>query len=173
MTYCGNNKYNSDIISGIKVIGTRYECIKKGIGIGFNSPPDPDYSGKYEPIVVDNFYCGDKNPIPNKYDRLGTNPQCLSRGIGIGKRLKHSRRYESFGFNNIISINYIYVFLLFIVISSYFITICFYIKPYMLIEKKDNIVVIIWWKLIIFSFGMSILTIFIILLFYKICSNVN
>ena len=38
--YCGNNAKSVDILSGNKIIGTRYACMRKGIGKGLNLPVD-------------------------------------------------------------------------------------------------------------------------------------
>ena len=46
--YCGNNRQNSKLISGELDIGTRSQCLKKGVGVGINQPIDPDYLDNYE-----------------------------------------------------------------------------------------------------------------------------
>lgn len=86
--YCGNNKLDTDVLSGKKVIGTRYSCMKKGIGMGIQLPYDYKYSQKYAPIDNINFYCGNKNILPFNYDFFGTLPSCIQKGIGIGKKIK-------------------------------------------------------------------------------------
>ena len=43
--YCGNNRLNSSLLNGTVRLGTRYDCLKKGIMTGLNLPYDPEYSG--------------------------------------------------------------------------------------------------------------------------------
>ena len=86
--YCGNNSKSVDILSGNKVIGTRYNCMRKGIGKGLNLPVDNNYLGDYEPIDTRKIYCGNAENLPDGYDLMGSLPQCLQKGIGIGKKQK-------------------------------------------------------------------------------------
>ena len=86
--YCGNNAKSNDILSGNKVIGTRYGCLRKGIGKGKNSPVDNNYIGEYQAIDTRKIYCGKSENLPNGYDLMGNLPQCLQKGIGIGKKQK-------------------------------------------------------------------------------------
>lgn len=86
-TYCGNNALHPGLASGDLVIGNRYQCLKKGIGVGLNiRPVDPDYDGPYKPIDTTKRYCGLQDKIPPGYDSFGTNGECLRLGVGIGKR---------------------------------------------------------------------------------------
>ena len=41
-----------------------------------------------------NFYCGNKEEIPDKYDRRGTQYECLRRGVGVGKMLAQTAKIE-------------------------------------------------------------------------------
>lgn len=90
--YCGNNKNNKELKNGSKVLGTRNQCLRKGVGIGMDMPYDPEYA--YEYIPIDNFkiYCGDSKKLPSGYDRLGNQSQCLSKGVGIGKKIKANKK---------------------------------------------------------------------------------
>ena len=90
--YCGNNLYELNK-NNVK-LGTRYECLRKGIGKGLSLPADPKYNSKYKPIIPNNIYCGDKLHSPGKNKRFGTPSSCLQRGVGIGKKLKAKRLYE-------------------------------------------------------------------------------
>ena len=90
--YCGNNLYELNK-NNIK-LGTRYECLKKGIGKGLSLPVDPKYKGKYKSIIENKIYCGDKLRSPDKSKKLGTPSSCLQHGIGIGKKLKAKRESE-------------------------------------------------------------------------------
>jgi hypothetical protein len=92
-TYCGNNLLSPLLQAngGDCVIGTNYQCLKKGIGYGMNSPIDLEFIN-YEPIdQPENIYCGDKLPLPDKYERFGRRSSCLRKGVGVGKRIKIER----------------------------------------------------------------------------------
>ena len=87
--YCGNNKLSPRLTVEQNVIGTPYECMRKGIGVGLNLPVDKDAAGPYEPIVEKKFYCGKKeNEMPDKLERMGSPTECLRVGISIGKAKK-------------------------------------------------------------------------------------
>jgi len=85
--YCGTNQLNSQLIGqgGNKTIGTRNECLRKGIGVGLHMPLDLSYNGPYQPIDQRRFYCGDGN-LPVGYDSNGTLQQCFTTGVGVGRR---------------------------------------------------------------------------------------
>ena len=86
--YCGNNR---EKLRG-KRMGTRYECFKKGIGVGLNLPYDPDYDMKYEPIDNIRIYCGKENILPIDYNVMGNPRTCLQKGVGVGKSIKAKKR---------------------------------------------------------------------------------
>jgi hypothetical protein len=86
-TYCGNNSQYPGLTSGDVNIGTRYECMRKGIGRGMYMPYDDNFNSVYTPIDKTRIYCGDKNDLPDGYDRMGSLVHCLQKGIGIGKRI--------------------------------------------------------------------------------------
>ena len=92
-TYCGNNLLSPllEANGGDCIIGTNYQCLKKGIGYGIHSPIDLDFIN-YEPIdPPENIYCGDKRPLPDEYERFGRRSSCLRKGVGIGKKIKIQR----------------------------------------------------------------------------------
>jgi hypothetical protein len=89
--YCGNNKENTELKNGNVQLGTRYNCLRKGIGKGLHESKDPSYAGKYEPIDKRKIYCGNQTVLPDNYDSMGNLPQCLQKGIGIGKHKKASQ----------------------------------------------------------------------------------
>ncbi len=68
--YCGNNARDEGLINGTKILGTRYQCLKKGIGKGLNEPI-LKYNNDYEPIENVRIYCGN-GALPNNKDRFGT-----------------------------------------------------------------------------------------------------
>lgn len=86
--YCGNNSKDSELVNGTKILGTRYGCLRQGIGKGLNLPYDPKYNGSYSPIDKRKIYCGNKLKLPSKYDLQGSLSQCLQKGVGVGKRIR-------------------------------------------------------------------------------------
>jgi hypothetical protein len=89
-TYCGNNLLSPLLQAngGDCILGTNYQCLRKGIGYGMYSPIDLEFIN-YEPIdPPENIYCGDKRSLPDKYERFGRRSSCLRKGVGIGKRIK-------------------------------------------------------------------------------------
>lgn len=85
--YCGNNSRSPELRNG-KVIGTRYKCFKKGVGIGINQPYDPAYKSRFKPIDARKIYCGEAVRLPIGYDIMGNNPMCLQKGVGVGKKIR-------------------------------------------------------------------------------------
>lgn len=84
--YCGNNRLYKPLVNGDVVMGTRYECFKKGVGIGKNMEPD-DFDVDYAPIYNPKIFCGNGNTLPEGYNRLGQPYECLQKGVGVGKGL--------------------------------------------------------------------------------------
>jgi len=90
--YCGNNRRNLDIQSGAKVIGTRYQCFRKGVGVGLSLPVDPEYTRRFSPIDKRKVYCGKNRRMPDEYDILGKNDMCFRKGVGVGKSIKAKKK---------------------------------------------------------------------------------
>lgn len=87
--YCGNNKLSPKLTEENHRIGTPYQCMRKGIGVGLNLPVDKDAAAPYKPIVEKTFYCGKKeSDMPVKLERMGSPTECLRAGIAIGKKKK-------------------------------------------------------------------------------------
>lgn len=86
--YCGNNRRNPQVRSGEKVIGTKYGCLKRGIGVGLGLPYDPEYSNRYVPVDGRKIYCGQAEELPQGYDLMGNNSMCYFKGVGVGRALK-------------------------------------------------------------------------------------
>lgn len=137
--YCGNNALHTDLLNGNKVVGNRYQCLRKGIGTGYEFPVDPDYGLPYEPIDNRKIYCGNQDILPDGYDFLGNSPQCLQKGIGIGKLRKAQEELDlpeiDNGFkkikkNNIISKKYKLIILIIIFIILYV------LKPKIICQKE-------------------------------------
>jgi hypothetical protein len=115
--YCGNNRLDRRVIDGTLDIGTRYGCLRQGIGKGRLLDP---YTEPYEPLFNETIYCGNKNRLPRGYDRFGSNIDCFRKGVGIGKArpLRRSRRSSSY----LIIFNFPFVcFVLFILLLALFI----------------------------------------------------
>ena len=91
--YCGNTRIRA-VQQGLRPMGTRKSCYKKGIQIGrFVLPPDVEYARAYLPLDNRRIYCGNSNVVPANHI-LGKLPWCLSKGIGKGKR---ARALQHFG----------------------------------------------------------------------------
>jgi hypothetical protein len=85
-TYCGNNKF--ELESGNKVLGTPYQCLKKGVGVGLNAPSPG--TTQYEPIDPPApTFCGTGQPPEGKV--TSTRGACFRKGFGVGQRLKDTR----------------------------------------------------------------------------------
>lgn len=85
-TYCGNNKF--ELQSGDKVLGTPYQCLRKGIGAGLNAPSSG--TNEYEPIDPPApTFCGTSQPPDGKV--MGTRGTCFRKGFGVGQRIKVER----------------------------------------------------------------------------------
>ena len=131
--YCGNNAKSVDILNGSKVIGTRYACLKKGIGKGLNSSVDNNYIGEYEPIDTRKIYCGTTENLPDGYDLMGSLPQCLQKGIGIGKKQKADQQV-----NPEINSRIIIYITIYIILSISIFLILYFTKPDFISDKKNN-----------------------------------
>lgn len=82
---CVNNAVDPRLVAGTHILGTNYQCLRKGIGRGRNMPIDPAYAGPYVPIDGRRFYCGTNDILPPGYFAIGSASKCVSKGIGIGK----------------------------------------------------------------------------------------
>jgi hypothetical protein len=87
MVYCGNNRIHAE--NKKLHIGTRYQCLRKGIAVGKNSEISNDYEEKYAPIEEILFFCGNGDAAPPEYDRLGTRSECFSKGFGRGRQITY------------------------------------------------------------------------------------
>jgi len=131
--YCGNNAKSVDILNGSKVIGTRYACLKKGIGKGLHSSVDNNYIGEYEPIDTRKIYCGTTENLPDGYDLMGSLPQCLQKGIGIGKKQKADQQV-----NQEMNYRIIIYITIYIILSISIFLILYFTKPDFISDKKNN-----------------------------------
>lgn len=90
--YCGNNAHHPPLVNGQKTLGTRNECLLKGISIGNSLPVDPYFTLPYAPIDKTKKYCGPLANLPAGYDRFGGLHECYNCGVGVGKRQKASKK---------------------------------------------------------------------------------
>jgi hypothetical protein len=88
--YCGNNARDVGLLNGTKILGTRYQCLKKGIGRGLNEPI-LEYNEEYEALDDIKLFCGNGTTLPAGKDRLGTRGECLRKGFAIGQKQKYDR----------------------------------------------------------------------------------
>jgi predicted nucleic acid-binding Zn ribbon protein len=86
--YCGNNALHHSLVNGSAVLGTRRGCLEKGKQIALSQPPDPHFLQPYEPIDTTRKYCGNRDYLPEGYDRYGGLYECFLKGQGVGKRMK-------------------------------------------------------------------------------------
>ena len=89
--YCGNNKLDPRITNGTLKIGTRFECLRKGVGVGLHQEP---YKEEFVPIYKERIYCGNKDKLPDGYDRFGSLSQCFQKGVGVGKKIVTEKQQE-------------------------------------------------------------------------------
>ena len=141
--YCGNNASLPGLIAGTHFIGTNYQCLKKGIGVGFHLPYDTQYSLPHTPIDGRRFYCGTNNVVPPLYSGVGSPSKCLATGIGVGKARKASLGQPNIAYGIPPLVKHILPYLLFfsIIIAVFFIF--YFTKPKFLIKKdlKNNNVI--------------------------------
>jgi hypothetical protein len=154
--YCGNNALHPDLLNGTKRMGTRYECMRKGVGTGLNLPYDEEFNNDYEPIDDRKIFCGDRNILPEGYDRFGNAPQCLQKGVGIGKKIKVQRGIRNLPSSN----NKIMLFL----ILSILMFIIFYNSSLFRYTNEEGEIIIEWNKLLLYY-------VFLLIIFYLIFFN--
>ena len=100
-TYCGNNKLYKGLTSGTHTIGTRRQCLRKGIGVSMNQDIKVDESNalwydEYDPIDTRKIYCGDKKYLPEGYDYMGNTVLCLEKGKKIGYILNLKKKSKEY-----------------------------------------------------------------------------
>lgn len=88
--YCGNNKLDNGLVNRTKILGTRYQCLKKGVGRGLKEPI-LEYNVNYEPIEPLKIFCGNGTVLPQNKDRFGTRDECLRKGFAVGQKQKYER----------------------------------------------------------------------------------
>jgi len=155
--YCGNNRFNIDVVNGTRRLGTRYSCLRTGIGKGLKLPLDKTYNGRYAAIDNRKIYCGNDMILPRNYDLVGNLPMCLQKGVGIGKKLKAERS------RNMIHPAIIYT-LFFCLINLTTFIIIFLVKPSFIKTSKNKIR---WSYFLAIYFFLMLCSIFLIFLVHK------
>lgn len=86
-TYCGNNMNDNRLISGTHILGSNYQCLRKGIFVGRHLPYDNAYTQPYVPVDARKFYCGNNPVLPQGggHFAIGSPSKCLQIGVGVGK----------------------------------------------------------------------------------------
>lgn len=90
--YCGDRAALPD---DYDVMGTRYRCLQKGVGVGMmlpNSRRDEFLARPRPPTGGGRLYCGNAAVLPAGYTRFGLKSQCLKKGVGIGLAMPLAKR---------------------------------------------------------------------------------
>ena len=121
--YCGNE----NIAPEGKVLGTKSQCMRKGVGVGlFHIAPGKygisqeridieknrqgvERAARYRRLGIPDLYCGDGEPSPGQVE--GDRFKCLKRGIGVGMHVLAPERYNvNYLKNYDLSVQDIYMF---------------------------------------------------------------
>ena len=134
--YCGNNLNDPKLVAGTHVIGTNYQCLRKGIGVGRNLPYDANYAGAHAPIDPRTFYCGNAAvpPAGGGYFAVGWPTKCLQTGIGVGKAQRAAMGPPAFMY----FIRYVLPYLLFLVVVGGIFAILYFTKPTFITKEDEN-----------------------------------
>jgi hypothetical protein len=154
--YCGSNSLNPQLVAngGVKTIGSRHQCLRKGIGQGLHMPLDLGYNSPYQAIDPRRFYCGDSAVLPAGYTANGTLQQCFNTGIGVGRRQLAQRAIAGGGVagGGVLALappiaavpvgvvapkHFLYYILVFLLANAVFIISFLYARP-SFIETKDK-----------------------------------
>jgi hypothetical protein len=165
MLYCGNNRNHPKLLNG--VLGTRYSCLKSGIGVGRNLGFDSSYLNDYDPIDNRKAYCGNNQELPEDYNHFGSLMECYRKGVGVGKKQKSQMRQYNFQNKNdepkkLIRFSYkieLILLLLFLVFLVFY-----FLKP-KFIKKEQGKEEIDWKKFSLYLIALA----FLIIIIIRIC----
>lgn len=162
--YCGNKGNFTGLMSGTHILGTNYQCLRKGIGVGSNLPYDEKYRGIHVAIDDRKYYCGNSPvlPIGGGHFAIGSPSKCLAVGIGIGKAQRARMGAPAFMYFIRYILPYIIFFVLVIIIFSVF----YLVKPKFLIKKDQYYNDIIDWGKFIPYYLLFCLIIFIFIVWF-------
>jgi hypothetical protein len=162
--YCGNNAQDPQLLTGNVVLGTRYGCMRKGIGHGLYLPYDPKFAGAYMPIDQRRIYCGNQPDLPVGYDNMGSLVQCIQKGVGIGKRQRAEQGPPRF----MLFIRIILPILIFLILATGLFSYLYFTKPSIVTTRdSDNREHFDWIKFSAFYIPTVALLGVIIFLFWK------
>ena len=134
--YCGNNANHPGLIGGAQILGNRYQCLQKGIGVGRNLPPDQNYLQPYVPINQTRSYCGNTAALPGGYNRMGELHECYTKGVGLGKAQRAQQGLVGPVPQN--SLTLWSLNLLFIGIFIIIFLLLYFLKPSFVIKENEN-----------------------------------
>lgn len=89
--YCGDSLILPD---DYDVMGTRNQCLKKGIGVGMGMSDQQvnEIIAKPPRVQTERLYCGNNEALSEGYTRFGTNYECMKIGVGVGARMPEEKR---------------------------------------------------------------------------------
>ena len=163
-TYCGNNLNFPGLTAGTHIIGTNYQCLRKGMGVGLHLPYDVAYGGGHAPVDARRFYCGNA-PVPpaaGGYFAVGSPSKCLQIGIGVGKA-RVAALGPPFGMH---FVRYYLPFILFFIIVGGIFAILYFTKPKFITKKDDKNNDVIDWSKFVPYYLLACLIVGIIIWFF-------
>jgi hypothetical protein len=164
--YCGNKANYTGIVTGTHYLGTYYQCMRRGIGVGRNLPYDVSYTGLHVPVDPRRYYCGNSlvPPIDGGYYGVGSPSKCLSTGIGVGKSQRASMG-APYGMN---FVRHYLQYIIFLGMVCIIFSILYLTKPkFITIKDINNNDIIDWDKFIPYFLLLCLITGIIILWFWK------
>lgn len=164
--YCGNQANFPGLAAGTHVLGTNYQCLRKGIGIGSHLPYDAAYAQPHNPIDGRRFYCGNQPnpPVNGNYFGMGSPAKCLAIGVGVGKAQRAGMGPPAMMY----FIRYILPYLLFFILSGGIFAIFYFTKPLFLTRRDEkNRNVIDWNKFVPYYLLACLILAILIWLFWR------
>lgn len=159
--YCGNQANYPGLVSGTHFLGTNYQCMRKGIGIGRHLPYDSSYTGPHVPVDPRRFYCGNAHvpPVAGGYLATGSPSKCRMIGVGVGKA-QRAAMGAPYGMN---FVRYYLPYILFLLIIIVIFVILYFTKPKFITNKDSNNKYIIDWVKFVPYFLLTCLIVAIII----------
>jgi hypothetical protein len=163
--YCGNQANFPGLVAGTHVLGTNYECLRRGIGVGSHLPYDNSYAQPHVPVDARRFYCGNNPAAPVGYFTVGSPSKCQQIGIGVGKA-QRAALGPPFA---MYFIRFVLPYLLFLLLVGGIFVIFYFTKPKFLIKKDPNMnkIVIDWSKFLPYYAVACLIVAIIIWWFWK------
>lgn len=89
--YCGDDLV---LPENYDVFGTRYKCLRKGIGTGMvlSDSQRNAFLARQRPPNTERVYCGNNYQVPDGFDRNGTLLECFKKGVGTGLGMPQPKR---------------------------------------------------------------------------------